>query len=301
MAGLHTLTEEALIEARNWANRAQWCAHELLDDVLSDESLSLLKTDRLLFLKSRWHLRKQTLASPFLDGDFEAEAVFEFIRGIGEKRGRPFCYSGGLTKCALDSATWVSENVAEIVGPPLTNWKSETVEEIEEAISELRAVIRWNPKELEEQLSEECEFAIANLRTWKTESEKVRLRLLDELDSLRNLGPDGKQETASGEPPPAQQIEESRRFREQPNKSKPRLKLNKVACIALLDGNEIELNKKQTEALRLMIAKRGGYVSLSAHKIKTRDIDPWPEPLKDLIDSHMGGGTRLLVENVELA
>jgi len=301
MAGLHSLTEEALVEARNWANRSQWSAHDLLDDVLSEETLRTLKTDRLLFLESHWHLRKQTLCSPFVGGNFEAEPVFEFVRGIGDARGRSFCHSGHPAKCALDSATWISENILEIVGPPLTNWKSETVEEIEEALDELRHVIRWNPKELESQLAEECEFAIENLRDWKRESVKVRLRLLNELDSLRNESPSDKGQSAISEQWPAQRVDESRQHREQPRNSKPRLSLNKAACIALLDGAKIELNEKQTEALNLLIAKRGGYVSLSAAKIRTRDIDPWPEQLKELIESHTGGGTRLVIEKVELA
>jgi len=82
---------------------------------------------------------------------------------------------------------------------------------------------------------------------------------------------------------------------------KYRLELNAVANVAILDGHKIELNEKQTEALSLLIAKRGGYVSLSAAKIRTRDIDPWPEQLKQLIESYTGAGTRLVIEKVELA
>ncbi len=105
-------------------------------------------------------------------------------------------------------------------------------------------------------------------------------------------------------PPPRQQAEIDDRTPQRDDhkkRLKPVLSLNSTAKIALLNDQPIELNKRQTEAMKLLFASEGAPVSFAAHGIRTRDVDPWPEQLAVLIEAQPGGGTRLMIENVDLA
>ena len=98
------------------------------------------------------------------------------------------------------------------------------------------------------------------------------------------------------------EIEGAVRERRQPTPSgKHKLKVNCQANEAYLDDQTIPLKQNQAKALSRLIEKRGEYLSLADHGLRSRDIDALPPALKTLVETQPGAGTRILSDKVEMA
>lgn len=162
------VTIDALIDSRNWANRLQWCAHDFLEEIASEDGQRVLEDDFLSFWNDRWNVRFLPLLELVTVCKKHGKTTFPYLQSLARERGLYFGHAGFQTEFAHRSAYEIARRIVSLVDLLLPGFFCALKEDCKQVIGELLVRPLWNPKELETQLFGECEYAISRLNDGKT-------------------------------------------------------------------------------------------------------------------------------------
>ena len=169
-----TVTVDALIDARNWANRLQWCAHDFLEEIASKDGQRVLEDDFLSYWNDRWNVRFLPLLELASVCKKHGKTTFPFLQSLSRERGLYFGHAGFQTEFAHRSAYEIARQIVAHVELQFPGGFCALEEDCKQVIDELLVRPRWNPKELESQLVDECDYAIKRLNGVETSQSLVQ-------------------------------------------------------------------------------------------------------------------------------